>query len=176
MPSIPLIYVFLLTALCTLFNTAIFPQVHLIPFTAFLALLYLRTSLTTSLCTALLCGLLLDLINSDLRFGFYALNTCLTTLLFHQQKKHFFEEKLHSVCLLTGLISLSMTIFQWIFYCATYLEISISWKMFLIDFVLLPTCDGIAVFLWLYAPIILFIYSKKMNWKAIISRNSSYKN
>lgn len=176
MVSIPLLYVFLVTLLCTLFNTAVFPQIHLIPLTAFLALLYLRTSMLTSLWIALGCGLLLDLINSDFLFGFYALNTCLTTLLFHQQKKHFFEEKLHSICLLTGLISLSMTSFQWIFYCTTYLELTLSWKMILIDFIFLPICDAIAVFLWIYAPIILFIYSKKMKWKAMIRGNSSYKN
>ncbi len=175
MASIPLLYVFLVTLLCTLFSTAVYPQIHLIPFTAFFALLYLRASLAASLWIALGCGLLLDLINSDLRFGFYALNTCLTTLLLHRQKKHFFEEKLHSICLLTGLISASMTIFQWIFYCATQLECNLSWKLIFIDFMLLPICDALAVFLWIYLPVILFIYSRKMNWKAMIGRDSSYK-
>ena len=176
MASIPLLYVFFVTLLCTLFSTAIYPHIHLIPFTAFLALLYLRTSLLMSLWIALGCGLLLDLVNSDLRFGFYALNTNLTTLLLHRQKNHFFEEKPHSICLLAGLISLSMTAFQWIFYCAAHLEFRLSWKMFLIDFTLLPICDAMAVFLWIYAPVMLFIYSKKMNWKAMIRRNSSFKN
>lgn len=175
MASIPFLYVFLITLLCTLFSTAVYPKIHLIPFTAFFALLYLRTSLAASLWISLGCGLLLDLINSDLRFGFYALNTCLTTLLLHRQKKHFFEEKLHSICLLTGLISASMTILQWIFYCTTQLECHLSWKLFFIDFMLLPICDAFAVFLWIYLPVILFIYSRKMNWKAMISRNSSYK-
>jgi hypothetical protein len=173
--SIPLLYVFLVTLLCTLFSTAVYPHIHLIPFTAFFALLYLRTSLIVSLWIALGCGLLLDLINSDLRFGFYALNTCLTTLLLHRQKNHFFEEKPHSICVFTGLISLSITVFQWIFYCGTHLECNLSWKLFFIDFVLLPICDAIAVFLWIYLPVMLFIYSKKMNWKAMIRRRSSYK-
>lgn len=175
MTSIPLLYVFLVTLLCTLFSTAVYSQIHLIPFTAFFALLYLRTSLVFSLWCALGCGLLLDLINSDLRFGFYALNTCLTTLLLQKQKKHFFEEKLHSICLLTGLISTSMTIFQWIFYCATHLECNLSWKLFFIDFMLLPICDALAVFLWIYLPVISFIYSRKMNWKVMIGRDSLYK-
>ncbi|MDR2539959.1 MAG: hypothetical protein LBC45_05150 [Chlamydiales bacterium] len=176
MASIPLLYVFLVTLLCTLFSTAVYPQIHLIPFTAFFALLYLRTSLVSSLWVTLGCGLLLDSINSDLRFGFYALNTCLTTLLLHRQKKHFFEERLHSICLLTGLISTSMTIFQWIFYCVTHLEWNLSWKFILIDFTLLPICDTLAAFLWIYLPIVLFIYSRKMNWKATIGRDSLHKN
>lgn len=175
MTSIPLLYVFLITLLCTLFSTAVYPQIHLIPFAAFFALLYLRTSLTASLWIALGCGLLLDLISSDLRFGFYALNTCLTTLLLHRQKKHFFEEKLHSICLLTGSISASITIFHWVFYSTTHLECNLSWKLFFIDFILLPICDALAVFLWIYLPVILFIYSRKMNWKAMIARDSSYK-
>lgn len=175
MASIPLLYVFFIALLCTLFSTAVYPYIHLIPFTAFLALLYVRTSLIVSLWIALGCGLLLDLINSDLRFGFYALNTCLVTLLLHRQKKHFFAEKPHSICVLTGLISASMTVLQWIFYCAAHLECNLSWKLLFIDFLLLPICDGMAVFLWIYLPIILFIYSKKMHWKAMIRRSSSYK-
>lgn len=62
MASIPFLYVFLITMLSTLFSTAVYPQIHLIPFTSFFALVYLRTSLVCSLWIALGCGLLLDLI------------------------------------------------------------------------------------------------------------------
>ncbi len=56
-----------------------------------------------------------------------------------------------------------------------HLEGNLSWKLLFIDFMLLPICDALAVFLWIYLPVILFIYSRKMNWKAMIGRSSLYK-
>lgn len=174
MRQVPLYFSFSLALFFALFGTVFLPHVRLLAFSPFLALLYNRSSFTTSLWIASLCGLAIDLLSSEFRLGIYALNYSLTTLLLYKQKRHFFEDKPLALSLFTILISIVSTILQLLLISIFDRALPLSGKLLITDLIIMPIVDAIYAFLWFSCPMMLFLYIKKIGWRAFSTQIFSY--
>jgi rod shape-determining protein MreD len=143
------------------FGTAFFPNIRLHSFAPFFALAYNRKSLMTSLWIAALCGIAVDLLCSQLKFGLYSLNYCLTTLLSYRQKKHFFEDKPLALSLFTALISGISTLIQLLLTYAFDQGLPFTWKLALTDLIGMPCIDALYAFVWFSCPMQAYVFVKR---------------
>lgn len=164
--SVPRLFFFILALLPALTGSLFLPfSIH--AFVPFLAILYYVAPFPTALWISFGCGLGLDLVAPDFRFGIHALTyTCATLLLFHQ-KKHFFEDKSVAVFLFTALISMATTLLTLLFIHIFDRGIPFSAAAFTTDIVLLSLVDALYGFLWFTCPMRLYIYVKKKGWRAL---------
>jgi hypothetical protein len=101
------VYTFFLTiTLPLLFNF------HLLYFAPFLVICFYRTTLINSLWWAFSCGFMIDLLASETRLGFYALNYCLATIWIYRYQFHFFEDRFSTLPIMTFLISFAIALIQ----------------------------------------------------------------
>ena len=170
MRKIPLYYPFALALFATLFGSALFPKLHLSTFAPFLAIVYHVTPFSKALWIALGCGTILDLLSSEVRFGVYALNFVLITLLLYSQKKHFFEDKALGLSLFTTLIAAASTFLQFVLAHLFDRGIPFSSSVVGFDVLLMSAVDGLYAFLWFTCPLKIYTYIKKMGWKNLFSR------
>ena len=101
----------------------------------------MRTSLLTSLWLAFLSGLIIDLLSAELRFGTYALNYSLATLILYNQKRHFFEDKPLSPLPLFTLFFFSLS--RHSSSSSSSKEVVFTWKLALTDLCVMPLCDAL---------------------------------
>ncbi len=170
MQQVPLIVSFFLALTFAVCGTVFLPRVHLLAFSPFLAILYHNTRFTKSLWIASLCGLIIDLLSSEFRFGVHALNYCLTTLLLYKQKKHFIEDKAIALSLFTVIISVVSTLLQFFLIFIFDRALPLSGKLILTDLIIMPVADAVYAFLWFTCPLKLFAHIKKVGWKAFYSK------
>jgi cell shape-determining protein MreD len=168
--QVPLLFSFSLALLFTLSGTALIPHVRLLPFSPFLALLYNKTSFVKALWLASLCGLIVDLLCSELRLGVYALNYCGTTLLLYKQKRHFYEDKAVALSLFTALISILSTLLQFFLISIFGQSLTLSPKLLLTDLAIMPLADAAYAYLWFTCPMFLYAYIKKVGWRNTCSK------
>jgi rod shape-determining protein MreD len=174
--QVPLLYSFSLALFAALFGTVFFPNIRLMAFAPFLAIVYNRRSFVFSLWIASLCGLILDLSSSQMRFGFFALCYALMTLLIYKQKRHFFEDKPLALACFAALISFATTGVQLFLQCAFESQVQLSWSLFLSDLIAMPIADAIYAFLWFTLPIRGYQYLKRVGWKEILAKSIAYLN
>lgn len=156
---------FLLSLFAAIFGSVFFPKIHLIAFAPFLAIVFTRKNFVTSLWLACLCGLIIDLLSSQFRFGMHGLNYCLTTILIYHQRKHFFEEKTLALCLFTALVSAVSTTLQFFLLSAFDAGFNFSWSLIVTDFILMSILDGIYAFLWFVMPLKCIQFIRKNGFK-----------
>lgn len=161
----PLYISFLLAFLMTFISTALFPGIRLMTFAPFFALSYYRLSFPKALWLAFGCGLLLDLLSSELRFGIYALASTVVSAIFYTQKRHFFEDKDLAFSAFSALISVGFTAF--LFFLS---DLKLHVGTLLTNLLLMPALDGLYAFLWFTCPLKLYTYIQKTGWRKVISR------
>lgn len=140
------------------------PKIPISSFAPLLPLLYYKTSRITALWYTTLCGLIIDLLSSEARFGLYALSYCLTTALLYKQKHHFFEEKPTAFCLFATLISAVTTIIHIILLALLGEPFSLS-PLFII-----PILDSLYVYLG-FICLVRAIFYLKHKTQRLLSRN-----
>lgn len=170
MRQVPLYFPFALALFFALFGLVFLPHVHLLVFSPFLGLLYNRCQFVGALWIASLCGLVIDLLSSEFRFGIHALNYGLTTLLLYKQKRHFVEDKPLALSLFTILISLVSTLWQLLLISIFDRALPLSGKLLFTDLVLMPLADALYAFLWFSCPMLLFLHIKKKGWRAFLNQ------
>ncbi len=166
MKEVPILFPLGISFTFTLFSSVFFPSIKFIAFAPFLALLFYRFPLPSCLWIASLCGLLLDLLSSEMRLGVFALNYCLTTLILYHQRHHFFEDKPLSLCLFTWLICLISTPLQWLLTSFFGAPFRFSGKLLATDLFILPLVDVCYAFIALCCPMLLYAHIKKIGWHA----------
>lgn len=170
MRQIPLWFPLSLATLIAFFGTVFFPNIRLIAFAPFFALVYNRRSFAASLWIATLCGIGMDLLCSQLKFGLYALNYCLTTTFIYKQKQHFFEDKPIALSLFTALISCTSTLLQLILSYTFDKGLPFTWKLGLTDLAGMPILDAVYAFLWFFCPMRLYAFIQKGGVKLLWHR------
>jgi len=168
--QVPLLFPFSLACFFAIFGTALVQEVKLLVFSPFLALLYHRLNLQTSLWIASMCGLAVDLLSSEFRLGVHALTYCLATLFLYKQKRHFFEDKPLSLSLFTLLISVISTILQLLLISIFDRALPLSGKLLITDLVILPSFDAAYAFVCFSCPMMLYLHIKRIGWKAFCFR------
>jgi rod shape-determining protein MreD len=170
MRHIPLPISFLLALAAAVFSNVFFPFLHLSFFAPFLALAYHASTLSKSLWLALLCGLILDLLSSEFRFGLYTLTWVLSTLLLYSQKKHFFEDKPLALSLFATVIAAVSTSVYFTLIHLFDRGVPFSSLSILTDVFVLPAVDGLYAFLWFTCPLKLYTYIKKVGWRNLFRK------
>lgn len=112
MISYRILFLFLYFLFFALLLPPLLPMLHLLFFAPFLAYLFYQQEQIPCLWFSLLCGLCIDLLSSQTRLGTYALNYCLTTLILYRYKKHFFEDSLSTIPLMTGFFTFTSILIQ----------------------------------------------------------------
>jgi len=113
--------------------------IPLLYFSPLLVWVSYRAPLTISLWIALGCGLVIDLLGTHTLFPLNALAYCLVTLLIYRLNRHFFEDQLFTLPLLTLIASLTITLIQLPFVTRPPL----TWQWALTDLMLLPLGDAL---------------------------------
>ncbi len=170
MRSVPLLFFFGLALIPALFGSLVFPFFPLNAFAPFLAIVFYVAPFSKALWISCGIGLVLDLLSSEFHFGIHALTWIATTALLFHQKRHFFEEKPVAFSMFTAVISSVSTLLVLIFIPLFDRGIAFSPLSLLTDAVILPILDGFYGFLWFTCPMRLYIYIKKMGWKAIFKK------
>jgi rod shape-determining protein MreD len=163
---IPLLFPFFLALAAAAYASVFLSHIHLHTFAPFLALLYSRCSRVSSFWISALCGLLMDLLASEMRFGIYSLSFSIATLLLYHQKKHFYQEKPLALSLFTFQLSLVITGALFFFSIALHPHFSFNAKSIIADFFLMSLADALYAFLWFSCPMMLYrhIYGLKRDF------------
>ncbi len=170
MKKTPLYVPFCLALLVVVFWTLFFPWIKLAPFAPFLAILFSRATFPKALWTAFGCGLILDLLSSELRFGLHALNMTLTTIFLYPQKKHFFEDKATALSFFTAIIAAFSTLVQIFLLHAFDRGVMISLRLIFTDVLLMSLLDAVYAFLWFTCPMRLYTYIQKVGLKSLFKK------
>lgn len=142
-----LLYVFLVSLAAFLF----FPGTHLLFFAPFLIVTFYKCSLIQSLWLAAGTGLLVDFFSSS----FFGNSACIYTIasyILYRQNRHFFEDKVSTLSLMTTLFSLLASVLQFIFNMLFDLRPLLSFSFLLTDFIIMPLIDGAYAYLFFLLP------------------------
>ena len=170
MKSVPLYIPFSLALTAALFCGVGLPALHLSFFAPFLALAYYTAPLSRSLWISLGCGVILDLISSEFRFGLLTLTWVVTTLLIYKQKKHFFEDKPLALSLFTAVIAAVSTAVQLTLISCFDRGLPVSFLSSCTDTLLMSAVDGLYAFLWFTCPLKLYKYIKRVGWRRLFQK------
>lgn len=143
-----LLFIFSLLTMLTM--PVFLPQLHLLAFSPFLALLCHHKPYFPSLCIAAGCGLIVDLLSSEARLGIYALSLCGATALLYPQKHHFFQDKPMALALFTALMSAITTLILMSVIAMFSRHVTISWQWFLVDVIVMPFIDALYAYFIFY--------------------------
>ncbi|MCP5491804.1 MAG: rod shape-determining protein MreD [Chlamydiales bacterium] len=153
-----LIVVFCLSLFCAIAGPIILPGMRLCAFAPFLTILFTRTSLINALWCAFGCGMIIDLLSSNVQLGTHALSYILVTLLLFRVRRHFFAHKPIALAILSSAFSLLSTLFLLI----ACKNMPITFKSLLSDLIIMPGIDGIYAFLGYTCPIIIYRHLRKI--------------
>lgn len=165
MNKTPLIVPFLLALTAALFSNVFIPIVPLFAFAPFLAVVIMRKTLFVSLWLALLCGLIIDLVNTESRFGWYAMCYTATLFLVYPQRRHFFDDKPSALALLTAIISAVCTGIQLMLLFGIRKKLPFSWGLVFTDLIGMSFLDALYAFVWFTCSLILFQRIKSFRWR-----------
>lgn len=147
---------FCITLLFTLYVPVVFPSFRLIFFAPFIVMSYYRKSESTCLWLSLLCGIILDLLASHIRFGMHALNFLLTTAILYRMKQNFFEDSPAALAILTFFFSVLSTLIQLVQFYAIGKGMAITPEWVLSDLIAMPALDALYAFICFTVPSLLF--------------------
>ena len=147
---------FIVALLLTLLVPAVAPAWRLSFLVPFLIISFYQKTYITCLWYAFSCGLILDLVLSQERFGLYGLNFTIAAALLHPQKRHFFADSLSTLPIMTTLFSMISTLIQVILMNGLERDLSLGWKWVATDLFFMPIFDGVYSFALFVAPFALF--------------------
>lgn len=101
------------------------------------------------------CGLIMDLLYAQDRFGPYTISFVGAAMLVYPQKRNFFADNLMTLPIMTFLYSLGIATLQFLYVKGFERSVHISMSWAVIDLILLPILDGLVAFLLFVAPSLL---------------------
>ncbi len=137
-----LVFAFFLSLITLFMQTILFPGFSLLPFTPFIALVLLRSTLLKSLFLAFLVGSIMDLFSSD-PMGIHALNYTLLSFLLFRYRRYFLFDQPHHLGFFTFLISLSATVLQAFLLFLFDTRIPFTGQWVLGDLLIMPLADAV---------------------------------
>lgn len=136
----------------TLFSQIISPSLRLIFFAPFLIIVYYQKSYLSALNYSLMCGLIIDLFTSPVRFGLTALNYTLTTAFIYRQRKNLFADSLMTLPLMTYFFAVLSSVIQVILLFIFSKPLSLSFSFFFSEILIMPAFDALFAFCWFIVP------------------------
>lgn len=163
-----LLFPTILGILATVFANAFFPFAAINTLAPLIALAVYRNDLRSTIWVACWLGLILDLLNSQTRFGVQAIFCVIAAITAYSQRRHFYEDKPLAFALFSTLISALLSIQQMIYLTAIDRHFSLSLKMFACDALLLSCLDGAYALIWFYTPMHIARIFQRSGWKALL--------
>lgn len=148
---------FLLSFIAYIFAALWFPSYRFMYFAPFLALTLIKKDLQTSLWTATLCGLIMDLSSSGIHFGLYALTYLITTLLLYRVRRRFYEESFFSLPLYTFILSMTWSLISFLLFFGYYPP---DPPVLFSNFILMPFLDCLYAFFWFSCLLLIYTQQK----------------
>jgi rod shape-determining protein MreD len=135
---------------------SIAPSIRLLFFAPFLVIAAYQKSLFISLCYALGCGVVLDLLSDDMRFGVHALSLTVTTFILYEQRRNFFADTLSTLPIMTFFFSVISTLVDLVIsYSLLHKQLfSLDWV--LCDLLIMPAFDALCALICFVLPGLLF--------------------
>ncbi|WP_068468408.1 rod shape-determining protein MreD [Candidatus Protochlamydia phocaeensis] len=138
-----LLILFIYTFLLAFVLFPLFPSLRLTFFAPFLIISFYRQHKINCLWLAILCGFVLDLFSTQTRIGFYALTYCLTVELLYSSKRHFFEDSLSTIPLMTFFFAILATLLQTVLLYIFGQGLILSWQWAKNDLFWMPLQDAL---------------------------------
>lgn len=127
-----------LICICPLFISSTF-----VYFAPFLAIVFTRADLKTTLLWALASGLVIDFLSSQTPVGLYALNYALVVFILYRLKSLFFEESWTGLPILSFCFSFLSSLFYLIFYLFMDHSLKFSPGFFFFHLFITPFSDAL---------------------------------
>lgn len=155
-----LILAFLLSTIALILQGILLPQISILAFSPFLALVILRSNLHQTLFLSLLAGMIMDLLSND-PMGVHPLCYAIVSTLLFKAKKHFLYDEPFHLSLFTAFFSSVCTIFQLLLLFLFDRRVPLQGRWALIDLLAMPVIDGLYAFVWFAAPLSFFSKLKR---------------
>lgn len=151
--------VLIITLGAALLMPAIAPKMRLMYFTPLIVIAYYQRSLVNCITLSLCCGLMLDLLAADARFGIHAMNYSLTTLMLYPQRKHFFADKISTLPIMVFFFAVISSFIEIALQYVMQKSPNFTWQWIFCDLILMPAFDALYGFIVFTLP--LFLFGKK---------------
>jgi len=151
-----LFLVVLVTLFFVLCGPILLPSWRLIFFAPLLVIMYYKKPLVSCLWISCLCGLMLDLLSSQVHFGLYASCYTLTTALLYSQRYNFFADSISTLPLMTFFFSVLSTLIQWGMVYAFEQKSAFSLQWIATDLIYMPFMDASYAFILFVIPNLFF--------------------
>lgn len=156
-----LIVVFALSLFCAIAGPYFLPSIRLLAFAPFLTILFTRCNLITCLWCAFGCGLIMDLLSSQMQLGIHALNYILITLALFRLRRRLVAHKPIALAILSSIFSLLSTTVQLLIMKIYGIAPPMNTLAYLSDLIVMPLFDGIYAFIGYTCPIIAYRFCRK---------------
>lgn len=160
---------FFIATVCALISTPLF-SFPLLAYAPYLMWVLMHKSLKEVLWHSLLCGAIIDMLQSTCAFGTSSLCYVLVALVLYRYKWWFFNDKLGSLSLFSLLFSILFSFLQWISLNVQTHTLQLSWYALMSDFILMPICDSLYAFICFTAPLIIYEQIKKRGFHFLFMR------
>lgn len=152
--------------LCSLFALQISSFFHFLFFAPFLVIVYYQKSYPASIGYSILCGLIIDIFTSPLRFGIHALNYSLTTVFLYHQKRNLFSDSLLTMPIMTFFFSSFSTFLQVLLLYVFSKPIALSFSWIISDLIFMPLLDALFSFGFFTLPSLFFKQRVRHNFSS----------
>jgi len=156
---------FSLATLFACFGSVFIPYTKISPFAPFFAIIYQKLPFIPCLWISFICGILIDMISSQHPFGSYAIVYLACTITCYSQKRHFFEDKIISLCLYAALISSVSSLILIAYSFIFDYQFPITVDLLVSDGFIIPFFDAFYALAWFIIPIKAYQYLRSGNWK-----------
>lgn len=148
-------FVFAACLLAALFIPTLMPSLRLMYFFPYLIIILYNRPLSQCLWAAFGCGLIVDLLSSDARFGINALNYCVTMLMICNIKHYFFADRISTLPAMTFFYSFLSTVVSVTIAQIFQHPFPLTIKWIFCDLVLMPSLDAAYAFTFFILPSLL---------------------
>jgi len=151
---------FTLAFISTITAPAILGGLSLNCFAPFLCLSYTKKNFVYSLWLSLFCGLIIDLLSTEYKFGLMSLAYSIAAAIMYRYCRFFSNTKSFSLCLYVIIFSSLLSIIN-IFLLSSFIKhFNLSLVGIITDVIVMPILDGVYTLLLFILPTVLFNTTK----------------
>ena len=151
---------FFLATLMAILQSALFPNIVLLAYAPFIAIVCIYKPLHQALWLSALAGLCSDLLASD-PLGIHTLCSTFACALLHRYQRRFFKDQPYQLCFYTALISAVMSPMLLAILFLFDRRAPVAGKSILLDLVGMPLVDAAYAFFWFVGPLLLWEWGQK---------------
>lgn len=154
---------FVLASFMAIIQSALFPNLFLLAYAPFIALVIMHTSMIQALWLSALAGCVSDLLASDPP-GLHSLTAVIACSIIYRFRMALFKDQPLQLCFYTALISAVSTPLQLVLLFLFDRRLPVAGKSVLLDFIEMPLIDAAYAFFWFVGPLLIWEWAFRQ-WK-----------